>query len=55
MKDFKICQSGKTLTNQIALLQKIIEIDSGCGTVGRAVASNSKSSWFESSQRQTFI
>ena len=27
----------------------------GCGSVGRAVATNARDSWFESSHRQSFI
>ena len=31
------------------------ELGSGCGSVGRAVASNTRGPWFESSHRQNFI
>ena len=31
------------------------ELGSGCGSVGRAVASNTRSPWFESSHQQIFI
>ena len=30
-------------------------LGSGCGAVGRAVASDARGPWFESSNRQTFI
>ena len=33
----------------------VIYLGCGCGSVGRAVASDTRGSWFESSHRQKFI
>ena len=38
-----------------AVVKKYFELGSGCGSVGRAVASNTRGPWFESSHRQKFI
>ena len=32
-----------------------LKLGSGCGSVGRAVASNTRGPWFKSSRRQNFI
>ena len=36
-------------------LQRHLLIGCGCGSVGRAVALDTRGPWFESSQRQIFI
>ena len=36
-------------------LKNLLAMGSGCGSVGRAVASNSRGPWFEFSHQQTFI
>ena len=41
------------LTNQARTAQR--NMGSGCGSVGRAVASDTRGPWLESSHRQKFI
>ena len=45
-------ETEKTRKRQI---QKILEQGSGCGSVGRAVESNTRDTRFDSSHRQNFI
>ena len=40
---------------KVTVLQNLQLLGSGCGSVGRAVASYTRGPWFESSDRQKFI
>ena len=59
--NFRLNRGGKRKNSPfnsshcLALAQTKIELGSGCGSVGRAVDSDSKGPWFESSHQQKFI
>ena len=53
-----LISNGKTSTiiiNKIGSRLKVLDLGSGCGSVGRAVATDSRGPWLESSHWQKFI